>query len=193
MSYFDRLMRLLVRAQQRSATVWQAYAEDQTIDAATASSVLATQILQTNSVASNLASLSFAARQTVALQRYTPIPPIVRPDDSERLHKAATTVLQTAGASEVPRDIVARLVRSEALQSAADAFSAEMGTSLYAKGYTRQLNGDTCKRCTEWADSGRIFKPGTRFPMHPGCDCTPDPVFSTRDPKLPSYTLTRRD
>lgn len=177
MGFLDRLVRLVTNAQNKSVAIWTAYAEDETIDAATASAVLATQIQQTNSAASNLASLAFSAKQSAALHRFTPAPAIVRPDELPRLHKATNTVLQVAHDSPDPQAIVARLVRSESLNAAAEAFSIEVAQSFHAVGYRRQLNGDTCERCVRWARGGKLFKPDTYFPTHPGCDCMPEPVF----------------
>lgn len=193
MGYLDRLVRLVTKVQLKGIAIWQAYADDKSIDAATASAVLATQIQQSNYAASNLASLAFSAKQSVALQTFTPVPPLVRPVVNElpRLHKAAETVLQVASESDDPPAIVARLVRSESLQAAADAFSIEMEQSWYVEGYRRQVHAGACERCIRWARGGKTFKPDTHFPTHPGCTCTPEPVF-VDDPDYlnkPHYTV----
>lgn len=188
MPYLERLKKLINITQRKGAAIWLAYYEQDAIDLETASATLAVQIVKSNRAAASLASMAFAAQQTKAVQTLTPVPALTFPDDSERLHKAANTMLHTAIESEDPRAIVNRLISSEHLQAACDAFSAEMEHSFYAKGYRRLLNIGACERCVRWARGGKVFKPGTRFPMHPGCTCTPDPVFSTRDPSLPSYS-----
>lgn len=191
MSYLDRLRRLVSLVESKGVAIWQAYADKQLIDADAAAALLTTQIHQSNSAASNLASLAFSAKQSAALKVYTPVPAIARPGELPRIHKAAKTVLQVAQDSDDPQAIVSRLVRSESLQSAADAFSIEMAQSWYVAGYQRQVHAGACERCTRWARNGKTFKPDTYFPTHPGCTCTPSPVFVS-DPEYlnkPHYTV----
>lgn len=66
-------------------------------------------------------------------------------------------------------------VRSEPLLSVATAVTVAM-VARGAKGWTRQLVGDNCPTCVEWAD-GVVRRPGTRMARHPGCDCIQSPVF----------------
>ena len=66
--------------------------------------------------------------------------------------------------------------RSEPLLTVATAVTAGM-VARGARGWTRQLTGTSCQRCTAWAD-GVVRPAGTRMARHVGCDCIQQPVFS---------------
>lgn len=176
MSFLDRLV---THAQDKGAALWRAFADRHEVEEDTAAAVLAAQIQRSNEAAANAASLAFSAQQSAAVRRATPAPPVVRPDETARLRKAATTALETAAESDNPQMIIDRLVRSENLNAAAQALRAEVIASPHATGYRRKLNPGACELCSYWAKGGKTFAPEKFFPTHPGCACIPDPVFTT--------------
>jgi len=70
--------------------------------------------------------------------------------------------------------------RSEPLLTVATAVQAGL-VARRVGGWTRQLAGTSCARCTAWAD-GVVRSAGTRMARHKGCDCIQQPVFSGATP-----------
>ena len=48
------------------------------------------------------------------------------------------------------------------------------------RGYRRVLNGDTCELCVQ--ASKRIYSTGDLMPIHPGCNCSVEPILGA-DPR----------
>ena len=89
--------------------------------------MMAAAIAQANSRAYALADLSLAATVMLGTGDAVSVVGVLPPsDDTERLSKAATTVLDVAQASDTPKAIVGRLARAEPLESAANAYGQAM-------------------------------------------------------------------
>ena len=105
--------------------------------------MMAAAIAQANSRAYALADLSLAA--TVMLgtgDAVSVVGVLPASDDTERLSKAATTVLDVAQASDTPKAIVGRLARAEPLESAANAYGQAMQRQPLVEGWTRNMDAD---------------------------------------------------
>lgn len=142
-----------------------------------------------NGRATSLAATAFAAQVSIATATPTPVALAAVADDTDRLAKAATTVLDVARASEVPEAIVGRLARSEPLNTAARTYSATIATSPLVQGWTRQMDADPCQLCRWWWRNGRVWPKEHPFQTHTGCACVPRPVWVK---SIQSTQFTRR-
>lgn len=150
---------------------------------------LAAVVAGYNARAAALAEVAFAAEATVAFQTAVPVIGLPPVDDVERLTKAATTLLDTARASEVPEKIVGRLGRAEPLYTAARTYSDSIRESGLTKGWTRHMDADPCQLCRWWWREGRIWPAEHPFQTHQGCACVPRPVWAEN---IKSTIYTRR-
>lgn len=142
------------------------------------SAALAAVLANYNGRAVSLAVTGFAAAATVATQTAVPVAPPPLIDDTDRLAKAATTVVDVARASDVPDDIIARLGRAEPLKTAARTYSGQIADSKLVEGWSRQLDADPCQLCRWWWRDGRVWPKAHRFQTHTGCACVPRPVWA---------------
>jgi len=177
MSYRDTLIRLADDSERRVLAVYQAFLDgvlsrDETIQA------IATLVSAANGQAFALADLAFAAEVMTQLGQAVPVSGVTAPDDLDRLTKAASTVLDVADSSPVSAAIVARLARSEPLESAANAYSDSMIRSGKTKGWVRQKSAGACQLCEWWWREGRVWPAEHPFQHHKGCTCTPKPVIA---------------
>lgn len=189
MTYRDQLVALADSNDQRVQNVYaRLIAGELTEDQAAA--MIAGLTAQANSWAAALADLSLAATIMLAVGVPVAAAGILPPaGDTMRLHKAARTVLQVAGDSEVPEAIVARLARAEPLETAARAYSEAMDRSPYVQGWVRQISANACQLCTWWWREGRVWPAAHPMPSHKGCTCTPKPVVAQH---IQSTGYTRR-
>lgn len=174
--YRARLLALAYAAERAGVAIWRAYVgghlgRRQTV------ALLAAGIARANSRAGALAAVAHSARLTAIVGRPVAVPVIAVPDDAVRLAKAATTVLDTASASDVPEAIVGRLARAEPLESAAQTTSAAISASNAVSGWIRQTNPDACQLCVWWAAGGKVYPAERKMPTHPGCSCQQIPVI----------------
>ncbi|TMS50970.1 hypothetical protein [Mycobacterium sp. DBP42] len=142
------------------------------------SASLAAVLATYNGRAASLAETAFAAEATIATRTATPVLGLPVLDDTERLAKAATSVLDTARASDVPEKIVGRLGRAEPLNTAARTYSDAIRESTLTEGWVRHLDGDPCQLCLWWYRDGRVWPKNHRMPTHAGCACVPRPVWA---------------
>ncbi|OYN79985.1 hypothetical protein CG716_11040 [Mycolicibacterium sphagni] len=130
----------------------------------------------------------FVARQLEELSGQ-PVPSVglLPVDDSERLLKAAHTVLDDPD----PTSRLERLAGNEPLETAQQAVSEalvrqqrriERRTGKYV-GWVRQMNANACQRCVNWAQDGRVWPANYRMPTHKGCNCVERIVISEKRPK----------
>lgn len=171
--YQETLLALAAESETAAIALWAQQLDDDEFTA-----LLAATVARHNARAAALAETAFAAEATVALR--APVPVIGLPilDDAERLAKAATTVLDTARASEVPEQIVGRLGRAEPLNTAARTYSDAVRESTLTEGWVRGLDADPCQLCRWWWREGRVWPKNHRMPTHPGCACVPRPVWA---------------
>ena len=189
MSFRDEMIALGARSEKVMVEIYRRYVAG-LIDRETAVTILADVLAAANSRAVALADLALAAQLMADVQVPVATAGIVRPaDDVTRLAKAASTLLVTAEASEVPEAIVARLARAEPFTAAQEAFTEAVEKSGITKGWIRGLSPGACQLCRWWWRQGRVWPAGHRMPVHPGCTCTPIPVV--RD-DIPHTGYTRR-
>ncbi len=174
--YQDTLLTLAIESESAALELW--WKVDELGDELFAAALAATIAIY-NGRANSLAAVAFAAQASIAADAAVAVEPIPFHDDTNRLAKAATTVLSTARASEVPDDIIARLGRAEPLTTAARTYTTAMASSPRVDGWTRQLDADPCELCRFWAANGRVFNKKHEFRTHVGCVCVPRPVWLT--------------
>jgi len=126
----------------------------------------------------------FTSRQLENLTgRPAPARGVLPTDESERLLKAAQTVM----ADGEPLDRVERLARSEPLDTAqtavTEAMSGQTGTGGTYYGWIRQLNKGACEVCRRWARNGRVWPADHRMPRHISCACVQKIVTTSTKPK----------
>jgi hypothetical protein len=144
---------------------------------------LAALLNRANAEATALAD-SFTSRQLEELTgKPVPAKGIPATDDSDRLLKAARTVLI---GPDSPLERVERLARSEPLASAQSAVTEAVTGQKVRGGYlgwTRQLDADACERCRWWARNGRVWPQDHRMPKHPNCACIQQFVMQKTRPR----------
>ena len=189
MSYRDELLALGTKTEKVVVEIYRRFTAG-LIDRETTVTIIADIIAAANSRAVALADLALAAQLMADVQVPVATAGIVRPaDDVTRLAKAASTVLVTAEASDVPEAIVARLARSEPFTASQEAFTDAVEASGITQGWIRGMSPGACQLCRWWWREGRVWPKQHRMPTHPGCTCTPIPVV--RD-DIPHTGYTRR-
>lgn len=173
--YQEALLALAAASEAAAIALW---AQVELIGDALFTASLAAVIAGYNARAAALAETAFAAEATVALQTAVPVLGLPVVDDLDRLTKSATTVLDTARASEVPEKIVGRLGRAEPLNTAARTYSDTIRESPLTEGWVRQTDADPCTLCVWWSRSGRVWPKAHPMPTHTGCACVPRPVWA---------------
>lgn len=131
-----------------------------------------------NQRAVSLAVTGFSAQASIATGTPVPASVLSIPDDTDRLAKAASTVLDVARASDVPDTIIARIGRAEPLNTAARSYSGQLAESPLVEGWVRNMDADPCQLCQWWWREGRIWPKDHPFQTHHGCACVPRPVWS---------------
>lgn len=139
-------------------------------------------------------------------------------DSSERLVKAATTVLRDvenslhldtsddasnsrqnvesaaqATESEIPANSpemrLERLARSEVFEAAQQATHNAMQQQPLVEGWVRHMDADPCQLCRWWWREGRVWPKAHPFQSHKGCNCQPKVVLRQ---EIQSTVFTRR-
>ena len=107
-------------------------------------------------------------------------------DDSERLLKAASTVLAEPADATVRLD---RLARSETFEAAQNGTWQAMQQQPLVEGWVRQMDADPCQLCQWWSRDGRVWPRAHPFQRHKGCNCQPRIVLAEN---IKSTGYTRR-
>lgn len=199
MTYRDTLTNLADRAEQQVLAVYALFRQGVLSRTETVARI-AVLVAAGNGRAASLADLALAAELMVALRAPVPIggthsrvplagTTLAHYVDVDRLTKAAATVLDVADTSDVPEKIVARLARSEPLETAANTYSEAMNRSPLVKGWVRSLSPSACQLCRWWWREGRVWPSEHPMPTHKGCTCTPKPVLREH---IASTGYTRR-
>ena len=169
MTFRDRLQGLSAATETRVLAIFTAYTSgDLTYDEAAAG--ISTVVVKGNARAVALADLALAANLMLATRK--PVATLglsVPAGESERLHKAAQTLLAVAA---VTPERVARLGRAEPLQAGQRAFSRAVGHHPEITGWTRTVSPSACELCRDWAGGGRVFTADMEMFHHTGCSCT---------------------
>lgn len=166
--------------------------------------LLAALINRANATAVSLADVWLAVQ--IEEQAGQPVPTVgVLPvDDSERLVKAADTILTqaqpvtpepaasgsesstAADLSDVPdraerssaESRLIRLARAEPLEAAQRATHNAMQQQPWVEGWVRHMDADPCQLCRWWWREGRVWPKAHRMPRHTGCNCQPKVVLA---------------
>jgi hypothetical protein len=172
--YQETLLALAAESEAAALALWAQV--DQLGDRLFAAA-LAAVLARFNGRAASLAVTAFAAQASILTAQ--PHPVAVLPDlgKTDRLAKAATTVLEVARDSDVPEKIIARLGRAEPLNTAARTYSNTLSTSPLVEGWTRHMDADPCQLCRWWWREGRVWPKKHPFQTHTGCACVPRPVW----------------
>lgn len=175
MSFRDELLGLGSRAEAAVVEVYRRYL-DATITREQAVELLAVLVQKYNLQAATLADLSLSATLMVETAAPVPVTATSRVTELDRLSKAASTVLVTAEASDVPEAIVARLARSETFNAGQNAYTEGIATSKATRGWIRGVSPNACELCRWWWRDGRVWPKDHPMPTHKGCTCSPIPV-----------------
>lgn len=173
--------------------------------------LIAALINRANASAVTLADVWLAVQIEEATGQPVPTVGVLPVDDSERLVKAATTVLSdtghlsrplTLGPDDNPQSADApeadpepaetrltRLARSEPLETAQRATHEAMQAQPLVEGWIRHMDADPCQLCRWWWREGRIWPKAHRMPTHKGCNCQPRVVLAEH---IQSTGYTRR-
>ncbi|CAJ1505668.1 hypothetical protein [[Mycobacterium] burgundiense] len=186
--YQETLLALAIESESAAISLWW-QVDDLGDDLFRAS--LAAIVATYNARAQSLAEVGFAAEASVATRTAVPVLGLPVRDDTARLAKAATTVLDVARASEVPENIIGRLARAEPLNTAARTYSESVRESTLTEGWTRGMDADPCQLCRWWWREGRTWPKAHPFQTHTGCACVPRPVWA-KGIRETLYTKQRR-
>ena len=145
-----------------------------------------------NAVAVSLADAYVAAAIEELTQVPTPTIGILPVDHSERLVKAAETILIEPPTDATPQDVrLARLARSEPMETAQRTVTEAMIGQPLVEGWVRQFDSDPCELCVWWWRNGRVWPKDHPMPTHKGCNCQPRIVLR-KNIKSTSYTRRLR-
>lgn len=127
---------------------------------------------------------SFTQRQLEGVTgRAVPAKGLLPVDDSERLLRAAKTILSEPD----PLARVERLGASEVLYTAQGGVQESMTGRKRSRGgylgWVRQMEADPCERCRWWSRNGRVWPPDHRMPRHHNCRCVQRVVLVPDQPK----------
>lgn len=127
---------------------------------------------------------AFTQRQLEsATGRAIPAKGLLPADDSDRLLKAAKTVLSEPD----PLVRVERLGASEVLYTAQGGVQESMDGRKRSRGgylgWVRQMDSNPCERCQRWYRNGRIWPPDHPMPRHFNCRCVQRIVLVSEQPK----------
>lgn len=172
-----------------AASVLAVYAAMQAggLPPAQAVAVIAATVNVANAAAWSLADVFTVAQVEAVTARPQPPTGVAPRDDSERLTKAVTTILDDLPAapeaeqpstepdSPVPSELAAnrleRLARSEPLEAGHVAVEVVIDRLPQPVGWVRVLDADPCERCVRWAEDGRVFDKDAHFKRHLNCNC----------------------
>lgn len=166
----------------------------------TAVLMVAAAINRANAAAVMLADVWLSVQIEELTGEPVPTVGVLPVDESERLVKAATTVLSDTGHLSRPLTLgphdnaesadapeadpepaearLTRLARSEPLETAQRATHEAMQAQPLVEGWVRHMDADPCQLCRWWWREGRIWPKAHRMPTHKGCNCQPRVVLA---------------
>ena len=195
-----------VAAQSEVASIWAAVIAGQ-ISRELAAPLIAGVINRANAVAVTLGDMFLSLQIEAATGVPTPVTGIAPRDDSPRLLKAVSTILDDIGEDEPPDDgedepdggeepdddealtRFDRLARSEPLETAQQAVHDAMQSQPLVEGWTRQMDDDPCQLCQWWSREGRVWPKAHPFQRHVWCNCQAKIVLAEH---IQSTGYTRR-
>lgn len=96
--------------------------------------------------------------------------------DTDRLTRAFATARESSTGDPTAR--LARLARSEPVESSQRAYSRAIREHPAATGWVRALDADPCQLCQWWERDGRVWPSSHPMPTHTGCECHPRAVLA---------------
>lgn len=175
--------RLAADTERAVLAIYQRWATGD-IDRDTAALLIAAAINRANASATVLADVWLAAQIEHAASVPATTVGILAADNSERLLKAAGTVLAEPDTADTR---LARLARAEPLDAGQQATTEAIKEQPMVQGWTRQMDADPCQLCRWWWREGRIWPKAHPFQRHKGCNCQPRIVLA-RNIKSTRYT-----
>lgn len=178
--------------------------------------LIAAAVNRANATAVSLADVWLAVQIEELAGQPVPTVGVLPVDSSERLLKAATTVLQTSqsamfsdpSSNSRQESVTAdqgtetenlantpdmrrleRLARSEVFETAQQATHDAMQKQPLVEGWVRHMDADPCQLCRWWWRDGRIWPKAHPMPRHKGCNCQPKVVLAQ---DIQSTVFTRR-
>jgi hypothetical protein len=156
------------------------------IDPDTAVLLIAGIVNRANAAATALADVWLVAQIEAQSGIATTAAGLIAVDDSERLVKAVTTILDEPDSVDTRLD---RLARAEPLESAHQATTDGIKAQPLVEGWTRAMDADPCQLCRWWWREGRVWPKEHPFQRHKGCNCQPRIVVARN---IQSTGYTRR-
>lgn len=176
---------------------------------------IAAAINRANAAAVTLADVWLSVQIEELAGQPVPTVGVLPVDSSERLVKAATTVLtdqfvdadkvtasysrqnditadqpaETENLANAPDMRLERLTRSEVFEAAQQATHEAMQQQDLIEGWVRHMDADPCPQCVWWWREGRIWPKAHPMPTHKGCNCQPKVVLAEQ---IQSTQFTRR-
>lgn len=178
----DRYQAELEKLADSTARAARRAANRRNVTRATRAVNVAAIVQRGNAQALGLAE-AFTQRQLESVTgRATPARGLLPADDSDRLLKAAKTIL----AEPDPLARIERLGASEVLYTAQGGVQESLTGRKRSRGgylgWVRQMEADPCKRCRWWSRNGRVWPPDHRMPRHHNCRCVQKIVLVTEKP-----------
>lgn len=177
MAYREMVQQLGERTAAKVLAAYTEWAAGRLTDAAFSAALVAV-IASARLRAAALADLGLSATLSARLGRYVPPQDSRLDPDTDRLTKAADTLVTELPDTADQEARVRRLGLAETVAAAIVAYSAGIrrrstaASSPRIVGWTRGISASACQLCTWWAKDGATFPPEIEMAHHPGCTCT---------------------
>lgn len=173
----------LEKLADKTARAARRAANRRNVTKATRAANLAAIVQRANAQALALAE-AYTQRQLEDITgRAVPAKGLLPTDDSERLLKAAKTIM----ADPDPLARAERLAQAEILHTAEGGVRDSMTGKKRARGgylgWVRHLEPTACERCRHWARNGRIWPAQHPMPRHFNCRCVQEFIKVNQAPK----------
>ena len=175
MSYTETLHELGQETERQILALWRLVPGE--LDPADFDELAAVIIATASAQGAALAELSLVAvidAQTGAVAPLTAATMPAHHLDTDRLVRALRTARESSGD---PIMRLARLARSEPVESSQRAYSRALAESPVVEGWYRGLDADPCQLCRWWHRDGRVWPKSHPMPTHTGCECGPVAVL----------------
>lgn len=170
MSYTQVLTTLSDQAEQAARLVWAQWAAG-AITTEEAVAALVAVVGDANAAAAALADLAVAATAT-ARTGVEHFPFGLSPgDESERLAKAAQTLLDRVVETPDPEGRAGRFGRCEPLDTAQRVWGEALERNESVVGWQRGLSAGACQLCQWLEKDGYVYPPERKMHHHTGCRC----------------------
>ena len=177
MSYAQQLHELGQETERQILELWQLVPDE--LDPADFDELAAIVIATASAQGQTLAELSLVALVAAELGPAAAAPAAAPVGahhlDTRRLSRALSTARESSTGDPTAR--LARLARSEPVESSQRAYSRAIREHPAVEGWVRGLDADPCQLCTWWHRDGRVWPKSHPMPTHTGCECEPRAVL----------------